>query len=239
MTQPTPEAPPQAVRTLARQPPPPGIYASKYDPELALMICVRIAAGESVQAICRADPAMPTEKTVWNWAQAHPEFAEMRAAAIRTARAARRQAQAARRAAPSKTGRRAWNRGRDGYDAEIAEAICDRIALAEPLYKLCRDPAMPSVGTVYNWLRDHPEFLAAYRGAKAIAFAYVIEGAMEDAPWLGGYGRSMAALARIERAALRRCGWLAPKGLAAGTYEVWPPRRAARGDGLAAGGGRS
>lgn len=52
--------PPQAVRTLARQPPPAGIYASKYTPELAAEICTRLAAGESLRSICRADVSMPT-----------------------------------------------------------------------------------------------------------------------------------------------------------------------------------
>ncbi|WP_363201534.1 hypothetical protein [Phenylobacterium sp.] len=52
---------PNAVRTLAPQPHPRGIYASKYDPELAARICERLAAGESLRSICRADKAMPTE----------------------------------------------------------------------------------------------------------------------------------------------------------------------------------
>src|SRR5258708_3873989 len=57
-------------RTLAPQSAP-GIYASTYTPERGAAICRRLAAGESLRAICRADPAMPTEKTVWNWARAH------------------------------------------------------------------------------------------------------------------------------------------------------------------------
>jgi hypothetical protein len=57
------------------QPPPPGIYASKYHPALGALICARLAAGESLRAICRADPVMPTEKTVWNWTRAHTDFA--------------------------------------------------------------------------------------------------------------------------------------------------------------------
>ncbi|WP_430423538.1 hypothetical protein [Phenylobacterium sp.] len=54
---------PQAVRTLARQPAPPGIYASKYTAELAAMICQRVAAGESLRSICRADPSAPWLET--------------------------------------------------------------------------------------------------------------------------------------------------------------------------------
>ena len=40
---------------------------SLYSPELAEIICSRMAAGETVRAICR-DPNMPHETTVRNWA---------------------------------------------------------------------------------------------------------------------------------------------------------------------------
>jgi len=39
---------------------------SLYSPELAETICSRMAAGETVRAICR-DDGMPTEATVRNW----------------------------------------------------------------------------------------------------------------------------------------------------------------------------
>src|SRR5688500_12937229 len=90
---------PVAVRTLSKQPAPSGIYASKYDPGLGAEICRRLAAGESLRSICRADPSMPTEKTVWNWARAHPEFADWRAWALTVARRRAVAAHAAREAA--------------------------------------------------------------------------------------------------------------------------------------------
>jgi len=239
---------PRAVRTLAKQPPPSGICASKYDPELGAAICRRLAAGESLRAICRADPSMPTEKTVWNWARAHPEFAAWRAWALTTARAravaahaAREEARRAKWAAEAAAvkagpaqgqvlyaggrgshGLPAWNRGLSGYGPDIADAICDRLCLGETLQSVCRDPDMPSIGTVYNWLRAHPEFLEAYRRAKELAFDYIRESAVEAGSRLNSR-RSLRRLARIEKAARRRCAQLAPKGLAEGVYVIARP----------------
>jgi len=214
---------PRAVRTLRKQPPPRGIYASKYHPAIGVMICSRLAAGESLASICRNDPSMPTEKTVWNWARAHPEFARWRAWALETARARAMAAHAERAAArrarlAGPMGRRAWNRGRSGYGPEVVEAICDRLCLGEPLYIVCRDPAMPSIGTVYNWLRAHPEFVEAYRHAKQVAFDFIVDMAAETAPWLETEARSMRSLKRIVKRAHGRCGKLAPRQFAAGVY---------------------
>jgi len=157
-------------RTLAPQRAP-GIYASTYDPILGAAICRRIAAGESIASICAADPSMPTGKTVWNWARAHPEFAAMKAHALSVARARSLAAQAkrdaARRRGMKRRKRVAWNAGRDGCSDELAVEICERLVMGEALTAICRDPLMPSVGTVYNWLRRYPRFLDSYRKMKA------------------------------------------------------------------------
>src|SRR5579859_300170 len=109
-------------RTLAPQSAP-GLYHSTYTPQLGAAICRRLAAGESLRSICRADPSMPTEKTVWHWARAHPLFAKMKAHALATARAASLAAQAerdaARRAKIGRGKRTAWNAGIDGYGPAI------------------------------------------------------------------------------------------------------------------------
>lgn len=226
MTRPPPR--PQAVRTLAPQPDPPGIYASKYTPELGAAICWRVAAGESLRSMCRADASMPTEKTVWNWSRSQPQFAawwvwarteaRRRGAAERQAReAARLAAQAARSAEGRRT---AWNRGLSGYGPEVSEAILDRLSLGETLQSVCRDPHMPSVATVYNWRRAYPEFAAGYLRARDLAFEIIVSQAAEEAPWLGNERRSMRALGRIVRQAHRRCARIAPKAWADGVYEA-------------------
>lgn len=218
---------PRAIRTLAPQPPPAGLYASSYDPEVAAGICRRLAAGESLRAICRTDPSMPTEKTVWNWRRAHPDFAQAMAAVITVARQNRRRrwaarartrkaAQEARRACSADGRSRIVHRS--GYGPDIADAICARLCVGEPLYQVCQDPDMPSLGTVYNWLRAHPDFQAKYRRARDVAFAFLVETAGEAAPWLGHEGKSMRALAKIVKAAHRRCAKIAPRAFGDGVY---------------------
>jgi len=172
---------------------------------------------------------MPTEKTVWNWARAHPDFQAAKEVAMMMQRQAilaqhetRIEAKGARwaeRAAVSRDGR-SRIRYASGYSADIAEEICDRLCLGETLQSVCRDPAMPCVATVYNWLRANRDFRAAYARAKEIAFHYIVETAVEDAPWLGSYAKSMRALAKIETRALRRCARIAPKTYAPGPYGV-------------------
>jgi hypothetical protein len=46
-----------------------------YTPAIADAICERIAAGESISAISR-DEKMPSQSAVYEWLEAHPEFAE-------------------------------------------------------------------------------------------------------------------------------------------------------------------
>lgn len=47
----------------------------QYTTEIANRICERIADGEFLRVICR-DEGMPPWRTVYNWINAHPEFAE-------------------------------------------------------------------------------------------------------------------------------------------------------------------
>ncbi len=56
----------------------------RYSPEIAEQICDRIAAGESLRAICR-DAGMPCEKAVRKWAEENthnfgPRYAQAREA---------------------------------------------------------------------------------------------------------------------------------------------------------------
>jgi hypothetical protein len=201
-------------RTLAPQPTPPGLYRSTYDPELGAAICRRVAAGESLRGICRLDAAMPTEKTVWNWARAYPEFAAMKAHALRTARAASLAAQgardAARRAAVGAGPRVAWNAGRDGYDDRIDGMICARLMGGETLAGICGPRGMPSVGTVYYWLRRYPEFLANYRYAKARAPDIMAQDACDGLEWIGKR-KSWVMMGRTIRASDKRARRLSLK----------------------------
>ena len=145
---------------------------------------------------------MPTEKTVWNWARAHEGFRIMKAHALATARAASLAAQgerdAARRAAAGTRARKAWNAGLDGYDEEIGWAICERLVMGETLAAVCRGRDMPSIGTVYYWLRRYPEFLEHYRCAKSAAPDAMMELACDGLPWIGER-KSWPMLRRVVR----------------------------------------
>lgn len=201
-------------RTLAPQPAPPGLYHSTYRPELGAAICRRLAAGESLRSICRTDPSMPTEKTVWNWARAHPPFADMKAHALAVARAASLAAQgerdAARRAGIGRGKRAAWNAGLDGYDAAIDNRICAGLMGGETLAQVCAEPGMPSVGAVYYWLRRHPAFLANYRYAKERAPEIMVGEACDALAWTGKRS-SWVALRRTIRASDKRAARLSLK----------------------------
>ncbi|MBX3484598.1 MAG: hypothetical protein KIS90_15440 [Phenylobacterium sp.] len=86
---------------------------------------------------------------------------------------------------------------------------------------------MPSVGTVYAWLRTRPEFLARYRAVKAASFMVVMDAAMEGAAEHESDVAYMRELARAERAGLARCGKLAPRTYGEAIYgpldSPWSP----------------
>lgn len=67
LAQETPEAPP---------PKHPGGRPTKYDPNLACEICVRISNGEPLRQICM-DEGMPVQSTVYLWLSRFNEFSEM------------------------------------------------------------------------------------------------------------------------------------------------------------------
>ena len=158
--------------------------ASVYDGETAQAICARVAAGESLRAICR-EAGRPHRTTLAGWRLAHPEFAEALACAQATARLA---ARARNRAARLAAGRRPKpaRGGRDcTYRPEIGRAICARLMAGESLTAIARDPAMPSYATVMAWVSRHPEFEDAYAAARAV-----------QADWFFDEARDVALAAR-------------------------------------------
>lgn len=52
------------------------------------------------------------------------------------------------------------------YSQELADRICAELALGFSLRTVCREKDMPSVATIFTWLRVHPEFLEQYTRAK-------------------------------------------------------------------------
>lgn len=52
------------------------------------------------------------------------------------------------------------------YTQEKADSICAELAEGRSLRSICRDESMPSVKTVFTWMRTYPEFLNQYARAK-------------------------------------------------------------------------
>jgi hypothetical protein len=48
------------------------------------------------------------------------------------------------------------------YSAEVASAICERIAAGESVRSIARSPGMPSRATIYRWVVKNEDFRAAY-----------------------------------------------------------------------------
>jgi hypothetical protein len=61
-------------------------------------------------------------------------------------------------------------RGTTGRPSTYTEAkaaeICRRMVEGQSLRAICKAPGMPGLGTIFNWRRDHPEFLEQYARAR-------------------------------------------------------------------------
>lgn len=59
--------------------------------------------------------------------------------------------------------------GRPGeYTQEVADAICECLALGMSLRKICEAEGMPTKTTVFNWLSVYPLFVDQYRLAREL-----------------------------------------------------------------------
>jgi hypothetical protein len=54
------------------------------------------------------------------------------------------------------------------FSEELADLICSRLAEGDSLRAICRDEAMPSVGTVCRWLNENAKFQEQYTSAREI-----------------------------------------------------------------------
>jgi len=178
-----------------------------FDIELAHAILQRMADGESLAAICRT-AGMPTAATVYRWAGRYEHFGEAfvlirriarqnrawRVAAARAARAARARARKGVKN-PKITGRPS------GFSDEMAQAICERLMDGEGLGEICRDEAMVSIGTVYNWLHRYPQFARDYGKARRVQAFMLQDQAMDLvlATGPGGFRSAEEVLAQMRR----------------------------------------
>lgn len=52
------------------------------------------------------------------------------------------------------------------YTQELADEICEHLALGESIRTVCAPKHMPSIQTFFRWLREKPEFSEQYARAK-------------------------------------------------------------------------
>jgi hypothetical protein len=123
-----------------------------YDETLAQQVVDRIAAGQMLRDLWR-DPSLPTRNDLRRWRRANPAFAERLRATVNAARGRRMSA----------------------YDQATAQRIFDRLCEGEGLRRICRDPDMPSVATVYEWRKEQPLFARALAIARAVQAEALVE----------------------------------------------------------------
>lgn len=52
------------------------------------------------------------------------------------------------------------------YCQEVVSTICERLVEGESLRAICRDPSMPGISTVFQWLSQYKEFQDQYARAR-------------------------------------------------------------------------
>lgn len=151
-----------------------------YSEALAAEICAEVAAGRTLRAVC-SGPGRPHRTTLRNWELRHPAFRAALRAALAQVRIADRRRD--RQAAAALAARPAPVRGGkvSTYTEAIGEAICARLAEGESLTAITRDPGMPSYGTVFGWLKRHPEFEEMYVVAREVQAEYLFDEARDVA----------------------------------------------------------
>lgn len=67
------------------------------------------------------------------------------------------------------------------YTPDLASDICRRLAAGESMRSVCRDDDKPCMSSVFNWLRDIPEFMAQYDRAKVESADALVEDMLDIA----------------------------------------------------------
>lgn len=110
----------------------------RYSPRITRAILKRVAAGETLSAICR-DVDMPARESVLRWVRTDAKFA-------RVFERARVFGGGVRPGQPTR------------YCPVTAHEIAVRVSEGEPMSDIAADPAMPSLKTIFNWQVQNAEF---------------------------------------------------------------------------------
>ena len=70
-----------------------------------------------------------------------------------------------------------------GFTEEIADQICERLAVGESLRSICKDPKMPAMSAVFRWLADprYQMFKEQYAHAREVGLESMADEIMEIA----------------------------------------------------------
>lgn len=71
------------------------------------------------------------------------------------------------------------------FNESLAEEICRRLSMGEPLAKICADDEMPAYSTVRKWEAENPEFSALSTRAKVDGTHYMADECLEIADGRG------------------------------------------------------
>ncbi len=52
------------------------------------------------------------------------------------------------------------------FTQQIADEICERIAMGESLKTICSEPSLPAISSVFKWLNEKPGFSDSYARAR-------------------------------------------------------------------------
>lgn len=102
------------------------------------------------------------------------------------------------------------------YTQDLADQICEELAIGRSLRSVCGDEGMPTVKTIFNWFRKYPEFLQQYARAKeesADAMAEEILDLSDGAISVikGGPEKKSSALAQAVRLQVDTRKWIMSK----------------------------
>lgn len=61
------------------------------------------------------------------------------------------------------------------YSQELADRICSELASGKSMRTVCKPDDMPSMDTIFRWIREKPEFSEHYAKAKAEAADALVE----------------------------------------------------------------
>ena len=67
------------------------------------------------------------------------------------------------------------------YTQELADYICEQLAEGKSMRTVAKEENMPSMQTIFSWLRIHQEFLEQYTRAKEEAADLLVEEMLEIA----------------------------------------------------------